>query len=133
MMHRLYHCPEWKEVRNQMPDDPMKWEQQAVTSNEEWTWQKRTVAAYGREAMPLSEKVAVCRTGRGLVSEGFRDHVATDGSFMSVLGKWRACGWSDVQLDYDGELAPRRGVYGSMEVKGRVQRPTKTAVCCKCA
>ena len=36
-------------------------------------------------------------------SEGFKGHVATDGSLLGNAGKWGACGWAVVQLDYDGE------------------------------
>ena len=35
--------------------------------------------------------------------EGFRGHVATDGSLLGKTGKWIACGWAVVQLDYDEE------------------------------
>ena len=40
-------------------------------------------------------------------AEGFKGHVATDGSLLGTAGKWEACGWSVVQLDYDelGALA----------------------------
>ena len=40
--------------------------------------------------------------------EGFKGHVATDGSLLGTAGKWRACGWCswitgtivrDVRLD----------------------------------
>ena len=31
-------------------------------------------------------------------------HVATDGSLLGRAGKWRACGWPVVQLDYDEEV-----------------------------
>ena len=48
-------------------------------------------------------------------AEGFKGHVATDGSLLGAAGKWRACGWSVVQLDYDEELGPLHGMYGSME------------------
>ena len=58
----------------------------------------------------------------GLPAEGFRGHVATDGSLLGVTGKWSACGWSVVQLDYDGDLGPVYGVYGSMEAEFEVQR-----------
>ena len=39
----------------------------------------------------------------GFSAQGFRDHVATDGSLFGVAGKWGACGWSVVQLDHDEE------------------------------
>ena len=51
----------------------------------------------------------------GLPAEGFQGHVAADGSLLGVTGKWRVCGWSVVQIDYDGETGPMFGVYGSLE------------------
>ena len=49
-------------------------------------------------------------------AEGFKGHVATDGSLLSTAGKWRACGWSVVQLDYDEELGPSQ--YGIVWLDG---------------
>ena len=37
----------------------------------------------------------------GMKVEGFRGHVATDGSLLGKTGNWGACGWAVVQLDYD--------------------------------
>ena len=48
-------------------------------------------------------------------TDGFKGHVATDGSLLGTAGKWEACGWSVVLLDYDEELEPLHGMYGSME------------------
>ena len=47
--------------------------------------------------------------------EGSRNHVATDGSSLSVSGRWTACGWSVVQLENDEEIGPVRGMYGTLE------------------
>ena len=44
-------------------------------------------------------------------AEGVKGHVATDGSLLGTAGKWGACGWSVVQLDFDEELAPVHGMY----------------------
>ena len=41
--------------------------------------------------------------------EGFKGHVATDGSLPGKVGKWGACGWAVVQLDYDEELGLSTG------------------------
>ena len=57
----------------------------------------------------------------GLPAEGFKDHVATDGSLLRRAGKWRACGWTVVQLDYDEEMGPSHGMDGSMQVEFEVQ------------
>ena len=40
----------------------------------------------------------------GMPAEGFTGHVATDGSLLGNAGKWGACGWAVVQLDYDEEM-----------------------------
>ena len=47
--HRMYHCPEWCEVRREIPEAFRKWEQKAKTSKKEWKWQRGIVAH------PLSE------------------------------------------------------------------------------
>ena len=36
--------------------------------------------------------------------EGFRSHVAADGSLFGVPGKLSACGWAVVQVDLDEEI-----------------------------
>ena len=46
----------------------------------------------------------------GIPAEGFKDHVATDGSLLGVAGKRRACGWAVVQLDYDEAMGPLHGM-----------------------
>ena len=63
----------------------------------------------------------------GIPTEGFKCHVATDGSLLGKAGKWRACGWAMAQLDYDEELGPLHGMYGSMEAEYEVQRTIKRA------
>ena len=56
--HRLYHCPEWYEVRREIPDFSMrKWE-----SEKHKSWCTPT--------------------------EGFKGHVAIDGSLLGIAGKW---------------------------------------------
>ena len=64
---------------------------------------------------------------RRLPVEGFKGHVATDGSLLGSAGKWRACGWAVVQLDHDEEMEPLHGMYGSMEAALEVQRTIKRA------
>ena len=59
--------------------------------------------------------------------EGFKGHVATDGSLLGKTGKRGACGWAVVQLDYDQEMEPLHGMYGSVETELEVQRTIKRA------
>ena len=40
---RLHHCPEWYEVRREIPEAFRKWEQKAKTSKKEWKWQRGIV------------------------------------------------------------------------------------------
>ena len=54
--HTLYHCPEWCEVRREIPEAFRKWEQKARKSKEEWKWQRGIVStlsvkANGKEAI----------------------------------------------------------------------------------
>ena len=63
----------------------------------------------------------------GMPVEGFEGHAATDGSLSGKIGKWGACGWAVVQLDYDEEMGPLHGMHGSVEAGLEVQRTIKRA------
>ena len=67
-------------------------------------------------------------------AEGFECRVATDGSLLGRAGKWGACGWAVVQLDYDEEMgAPAWDVRldgGRMEVQRTIKRAGLTAFLC---
>ena len=41
--HRLDHCPEWHEIRREIPEAFSKWEQKARPSMKEWKWQRGIV------------------------------------------------------------------------------------------
>ena len=58
-------------------------------------------------------------------AEGF--NVAADGSLLGIVGKWVACGWVVVQLDFDEEMEPSHGIYGSMEAEHEVRWTIKRA------
>ena len=69
----------------------------------------------------------------GIPAEGFKGHVATDGSLLGTVGKWRACGWSVVQLDYGEDLGPLHGMYVLVpeDVVGKpAELPTQTIDLC---
>ena len=129
--HRLYHCPEWYDVRRQIPGAFRKWEQKAKTSKKGWKWQRGTVAHPlcesqwngGHFRMKMWESQE--HNSWGMSVEGFKGHLATDGPMLGKTGKWRACGWAVVQVDYGGEMALLRGMYGSMEAGFEVQRTIK--------
>ena len=63
----------------------------------------------------------------GFPTEGFKCHVATDGSLLGTAGKWGARGRAVAQLDYDEELGPLHGMYRSMDAEYEVQRTIKRA------
>ena len=60
-------------------------------------------------------------------AESFKSHATTDGSLQGKAGKWGACGWAVVQLDYDEEMGPLHGMCGSMEAECELQRTIKRA------
>ena len=53
--------------------------------------------------------------------------MATDGSLLGKTGEWEACGRAVVQQDYDEEMEPLYGMYGSMEAELEIQRTIKRA------
>ena len=106
--HRHYYCPELYEVRRGIPEAFRKWEQKARISKKEWNWQKGIVAHPFSESrlkrghFSMTKWESEKHKSWGMPAEGFGGHVATDGSLPGIAGKWGACGWSMVQLDYDG-------------------------------
>ena len=60
-------------------------------------------------------------------AEGFKSHVAIDGSLLGTAGKWRECGWSVVQLAFDEEFGRLHGMYGSMDAELEVHRTIQRA------
>ena len=57
--------------------------------------------------------------------EGFRNHVATDGSVLGVSDRWGASVWSVVQLDHDEDLGSMHGMYGTLDPDLEVQRTSR--------
>ena len=57
--------------------------------------------------------------------DGFRCQVATDGLLLGKTGKWCARGCAVVQLDYDEEVGPLLGMYGSVEASSRSSAPSR--------
>ena len=115
--HRLYHCPEWHAVRRNIPESFRKCEQKAKTSKKEWKWQRVIVAhplsesQWNRGHFNVVEWESEKHRSWCMQVEGFRCHVATDGSLLGKTGKWGACGRAVVQLDYDEEMEPKHGMY----------------------
>ena len=131
--HRLYHCPEWYEVRREIPEVFRKLEQKARTSKEEWKWQRCIVShplcdsQWNRGHYSMTKWKSEKHKSWSIPAEGFKGHVATDGSLLENAGKWGACGWAVVQLNYDEEVGPLHGMYDSMEAELEVQRTIKRA------
>ena len=100
---------------------------------EEGEWQRGIVAH------PLSDSqwnrghfsMKKCESDKhknwGMPAEGFKSQVAADGSLLGTAGKYGARDWTVVQLDYDEELGPLHGMYGSMEAEFQVHRTIKRA------
>ena len=112
--HRLYHCSEWHEIRREILEAFRKWEQNVRTSKKEWKWQRGIVTH------PLSESQwnRSCFSMTKWKSEEHKSWsmpAEADGSLPGKAGKWKASGWAVVQLDYDEEMGPLHGMYGSVE------------------
>ena len=131
--HRLCHSSEWHETRRGIPGAFRKVEQKARTSKKVWKWQRGIAthplseSQWNRGHFSMKKWESEKHRGKGIPAEGFKGHVATDGSLLCTAGKWRACGWSVVQLDYDEDLVPLHGMYGPMEAEIEVQRTIKRA------
>ena len=129
--HRLNHCPEWYKVRREIPEAFRKLEQKTKTSKKEWKWQRGIVVHPLGESQWNSGHFSMRKWESERLkswvvpAEGFKGHVATDGSLLGTAGKWCACGWAVVQLDSDEELVPLHGMHGSMEAEYEVQRTIK--------
>ena len=129
-MHKLYHCPEWYEVRREIPEVSRKLEQKSRTPKKEWKWQRGTVehllsgSQWNMEHFSMRKWKSEKHKSWSMPAEGFKGHVATDGSLSGKTGKWGACGWAVVQLDYDEEMGP---LHGSIEAEFEVQRTIKRA------
>ena len=131
--HWLYHCPEWHEVRREIPDAFRKWEQRTRASKKEGKWQKSIVthpiseSQWNRGHSSMKRWESEKHKKWGMPAEGFKGQVAIEGSPLGTAGKWEACGWSVAQLDYDEEFGPLHGMYGSMDAELEVQRTIKRA------
>ena len=62
--------------------------------------------------------------------QGFRGHVAADGSLLGKTGKRRDCGWAVMQLDYDEEMEPLWDE-AELEVQRTIKRADLTAFLCR--
>ena len=95
--HRVYHCPEWYEVRREIPEAFRRLEQNARTSKNEWKWPRGIVvhplseSQWNRGHFGMRKWESEKHKSWCMAAEGF--HVATDGSLLGAAGKWRACGW----------------------------------------
>ena len=91
--HRIYHCPEWYGVRRWIPDALRKCEQKARTSKE-WKRQRGIVTHPLSESQWNSSHFSMKKwesekhKNWGMPEEGFKGHVATDGSLLGTAGKW---------------------------------------------
>ena len=61
--HRLYHCPWWKEVGHQIPEDMGKWEQGASTSEKDWKWQRGITSYLLSEGQPKKSHLTRAEVG----------------------------------------------------------------------
>ena len=75
------------EVRREIPEAFRKLEQKARTSKKEWKWQRGIVVHPLRGHFSMRKWVSEKHNNWGIPVEGFKDHVATDGSLLGAAGK----------------------------------------------
>ena len=127
--YRLHHCPEWYEVRLEIPEAVRKWEQKAKTSKKERKWQRGIVtyalseSRWNRGHYSMKKWESEKHKSWCMPARGFKGHVAT----LGTGGRWGACAWSVVRLDNDEEFGLLHGMYGSMEAEFEVQHTIKKA------
>ena len=102
--HRLYYCCAWREERNNMSDLVRFYEMKVRTSKEYWTWSGTHVVP---ETLQMRDNQQHWLSETSLEwdrkVEGFREHIAIDGSSNGVSGRDAACGCAVVQLFYEKE------------------------------
>ena len=97
----------------------------AKTSKEDWKWQ-RALVSYPKIiqkwkcSRPWKQKW-IPDTSRDWDRrvEGFREHIAIDGSVTRISRRDAACGWAVVQLEYDKEEEPRYAICGTCAGRNR--------------
>ena len=132
--HTLCPCPEWQGIRSQIPETSRKWRQKAKTSTKEWKWQRGIVAhplsesQWNRGYVSMKKLESEKRKNWGLPAEGFKGHVATDGSSLGRAGKWGACGWAVCSWivmrrwgPYMGCMAPWKQILRSSQASKRTE------------
>ena len=130
---RLYYCPEPHEIRIEIPEAFRKWEQTAKTSKKEWKWHKGIVVhllseSQWNRATSVSESGSPRNTKAGVCHwRASRAMWPRTAPCEERAGQWGACWWAVVQLDYDEEMGPLHGMYGSVEADIEVQRTIKRA------
>ena len=109
--HRLHHCPEWYEVRREIPQAFRKLKQKARTSEKEWKWQRGTVAhplsesQWNRDHFSMKKWESEKHKNWGMPAEGFKGHSAPSKraeltAFLCLLKK--VCGPIKVHVDNRG-------------------------------
>ena len=84
--HRLYHCPEWYEVRREIPEAFRKLQQQTRISMKEWKWQIGIVvhplsdSQWNSGHFSMRKWESEKHKSWVMPAEGVKGHDATDGS-----------------------------------------------------
>ena len=92
--HRLYNCPEWHEIWREIPEAFRKLKQKARTSKKEWQWQRVIVehplsgSQWNMGHFSKRKWESEKHRSWSMPAEGFKGHVATDGSLLGNAGKW---------------------------------------------
>ena len=92
--HRLIRCPEWYEVRREIPKAFKTWEQKAKTSKKEWKWQRGIVehppsaSQWNRGQFSMKKLESEKHKSWGIPAEGFNQGLRCNRRLSSGYG-WK--------------------------------------------
>ena len=115
--HRVYHCPSWREGRNQIPEGFGEVEAKGEDEERRSNCRKSHLSVHKWE----SEK----HKGWTLPVEGSREPCHHRWRLVGTPSRKCAFGWSVVQLDHDKEMWLVHGMYGTLDGELEVQRTFK--------
>ena len=101
------------------------------TSTKEWKWQRGIVAhplsesQWNRGYFSMKKLESEKHKNWGLPAEGFKGHVATDGSSLGRAGKWGACGWAVCSWIMMRRWCPYMGCMARWKQNLRSSQPSK--------
>ena len=118
--HRTHHRPAWRDARNQVPEEPRKWEQKANTSKKDKVAERHhTPSAQRRRLGKKSPQMITLCIGKAHSFCTCQREASVTSLPAAAPSGSRACGWSVEKLDHEEEMGATHASLGSMLSKER--------------